>query len=83
MPWEHNMVEFEIKIHPEQRLAYIPKELANVLGNRVKAVPNVTSVLFYPESADPNDVLRSLETIRNHIQQYLELQKKRRVKPHE
>jgi len=77
------MVEFEIKIHPEQRVAYIPKEIANVLGIRVKAVPNISSVLFYPEGTDPGDVLRSIDTIRSHIQQRVELEKKKETQKNE
>jgi hypothetical protein len=62
------MVEFRVRIHPRQKLAYIPRELAEILGQRVKAVPNRGAVLFYPESADPKIVLESLDIIKRDLE---------------
>lgn len=58
------MVEFEIKINPHQRLAYIPKEIFAVLTNHAKAIPNRAAVLFYSESTSTEDILESLEVIK-------------------
>lgn len=66
------MVEFRIKINPEQRLAYIPKEIYNALGPELKAVANRCAVLMFPENISVADVLKSIEIIKadlKHAQQ--------------
>jgi uncharacterized membrane protein len=70
------MVEFKIKIHPEQRLAYIPRQLVETLGFRLKAVPNSVAVLFFPENADPHDVIESLQIIKAELLHALALRQK-------
>jgi hypothetical protein len=70
------VVEFRIKVHPEQRLAYIPKEIYEVLGSDLKAVGNRTAVIFFPENATIQDVLKSLAIIRADFKHALQLQKK-------
>jgi len=70
------MVEFKIKINPKQRLAYIPKEIYEVLGSHLKAVGNRTAVIFYPENATIKDVLKSLAIIRADLKHALQLEKK-------
>lgn len=57
------MVEFEIKIHEKQRLAYIPKEIVKALGTRLKAKPDRYALVIYPEDADPILVIKSLEIL--------------------
>ena len=69
------MVEFRIKINPEQRLACIPKELYEVLGHETKAVANRRAVIFFSENATLADVLKSLEIIRADLKHGLELEK--------
>ena len=57
------MVEFKIKVHPEQRLAYIPKEIYEVFGSNWKAVANYYAAVIYREDATLSDVIKSLEII--------------------
>ena len=73
------MVEFTIKIHPEQRLAYIPKEIYAVLSPRVKAIPNRVAVLVYSEKVSMEDVLKSLDIIKADLLHAQQLQKKQRA----
>jgi hypothetical protein len=73
------MVEFLIKLHQKQRLAYIPQELAKLLGPSIKASANCVAVLLYPEDAKPEDVLRSLRIITLDLEQKVDLQKRRAI----
>jgi hypothetical protein len=57
------MVEFNIKVHPKQRQAYIPKEIVEALGLRLKVKPNRYAMVVYPENADPALVIKSLEVL--------------------
>jgi hypothetical protein len=71
------MVEFSIRLHQKQRLAYIPQELAKMLGANIKASANCVAVLMYPEGTKPEDVLRSLDIIAMDLKQKIDLQKRR------
>jgi hypothetical protein len=62
------MVEFEIKVHPEQRLAYIPRQIVKALGTKLKMLPNLKAAVLYPEDATPQDVIRSLQIILQDLQ---------------
>ncbi|MEM3628758.1 MAG: hypothetical protein QXE06_05250 [Candidatus Bathyarchaeia archaeon] len=42
------MVKFRIKVHPQQRLAYIPKEIFEALGPKLEVVPNLKGGLCLP-----------------------------------
>ncbi|MEM1558511.1 MAG: hypothetical protein QXG12_07955 [Thermoproteota archaeon] len=57
------MVEFKIKVHPTQRQAYIPKEIVETLGYKLKAKPDRFVVILYPENADMHMVLKSLRVL--------------------
>jgi len=57
------MVEFEIKVHPRQKLAYIPKEIVDSLGFVWKANPNTKAMVVYPKDTPLIQVLKSLEII--------------------
>lgn len=70
------MVEFKIKIHPEQRVAYIPKEIYQVLGTDPKAIANRTAVVFFPENTAIEDVAKSLEIIQADLKHALHLKQK-------
>jgi len=70
------MVEFKIKINPEQRLAYIPKEIYEALGSDLKAVCNRTAVVFYPENTAIEDVVKSLEIIESDLRHAIKLKQK-------
>jgi hypothetical protein len=69
------MVEFRIKINPEQRLAYIPKEIVEAIGCELKATPNKAAVLLYPQNISVKDILKSLDIIRRDLKHGLELSK--------
>lgn len=71
------MVEFDIKIHPKQRLAYIPKEIFAVLSSHAKAVPNRAAVLIFSEDVSKEDVLKSLDIIKADLLHAQQLEKKR------
>ncbi|RLI19253.1 hypothetical protein DRO54_08850 [Candidatus Bathyarchaeota archaeon] len=57
------MVEFKIRIHPGQRLAYIPKEIYEALGPSCKAVADCCAAVIYNEQTNLPDVIKSLEII--------------------
>lgn len=57
------MVEFNISVHPKQRLAYIPKAIVETLGLQLKARPDNYAVVVYPKGADPALVIRSVEIL--------------------
>lgn len=63
------MVEFDIKIHEKQRLAYIPRQVVKALGLNLKLVADFKAAVLYPEGTDPQVVADSL----NIIMQDLEL----------
>jgi len=70
------MVQFKIKIHQEQKLAYMPKWLTDNLGFNLKAIPDSVAVLMFPENADPKDVLQSMEIIKAELLHSLSLKQK-------
>ena len=70
------MVEFRIRVHPEQRVAYIPKEIVEAIGHDLKATPNRAAVLLYPENALIRDVLKSLNIIKQDLQHAAALSEK-------
>jgi len=57
------MVEFQIKVHPEQRVAYIPKEIYQTFGSNLKIVANHYAAIIFRDDATLGDVIRSLELI--------------------
>ena len=69
------MVEFNIKVHKQQRLAYIPKEITEGLGFEFKAVANRVALLLWPKNAKIEDVLKSLRLIESDLKHAQELQK--------
>jgi hypothetical protein len=70
------MVEFDIKINPQQRIAYIPKELYEVLTAHSKAIANRTAVLFFPVGTSTEDIITSIDIIRADLMHAKEMQKK-------
>lgn len=73
------MVEFNIKIHPEQRLAYIPKEIFEVLSSHAKAIPNRAAVLIFAEGVSIEDVLKSLDIIKADLLHAQELERRKKI----
>lgn len=66
------MVEFKIKVHPKQNQAYIPKEIVEALGTRLKARPNRYAMVVFPESVSPILVVKSLEILLEDLKLELE-----------
>ena len=62
------MVDFRIKIHPEQRLTRIPKILTENFGTLWTLVPNRDAAVIFAESADLSTVLESLRIIEQELQ---------------
>ncbi|MEM0488748.1 MAG: hypothetical protein QW707_06050 [Candidatus Bathyarchaeia archaeon] len=54
------MVEFQIKINPKQRLAYIPKEVFEAFGPRLKMKTDRYAAIIFPENLDRELLIRSL-----------------------
>jgi len=69
------MVEFEVKINPQQGTAYIPKEIREALGTELTAIPNRAAVLLYPKNMPIKDVVKSLTIIKQDLEHAVELQK--------
>ena len=74
------MVEFDIKIHPKQRLAYIPKEIIQTLGFQLKIIPNLKAAVVYPANENPERILKSLEVILADLKLRLEDQKQNQTR---
>jgi hypothetical protein len=70
------MVEFKIKVHHEQKLAYMPKWLTDNLGYDLRAIPDNLAVLMFPQDADPQDVVSSLDIIRAELLHSMSLKQK-------
>ena len=69
------MVELETKIS-SGGIVYIPKEIREAFGKKIKIIPNASAALFFPEGVDYEDVLRSLEIIRADLKHRIELKRK-------
>ena len=68
------MVEFQLKINEKQGTSYIPKEIREILGTEIKAVPNRVAVLLYPKNMTIEDVVKSLGTIKRDLEHAIQLQ---------
>ena len=68
------MVEFQLKINEKQGTSYIPKEIREILGTEIKAVPNRVAVLLYPKNMTIEDVVKSLGTIKRDLKHAIQLQ---------
>ena len=71
------MVEFHLKIHPEQRLTRIPKVLAENFGTKWTLIPNTKALIAFPESTDLDSVQKSLQLIQQDIQFRIDANRKR------
>ena len=54
----------------------MPKEIVQALGFKLKAIPNRAAVLLYPEGIPLEDVLKSLDIIRDDLEHAIQLQLK-------
>ena len=69
------MVELETKI-TESGVLYIPKEIRQCFGRKMKIIPNATAAVFFPADANLEDVKASLQIIMDDIEHRIRLKKK-------
>ncbi len=69
------MVELETKI-TESGVLYVPKEIRQCFGRKMKIIPNATAALFFPADANYEDVKASLEIIMADLEHRIRLKKK-------
>jgi len=55
-------MEFELKAGPQGHI-YFPKKIRDLLGEKLKLLPNDHAGAIYPENAEPDQVIASLEII--------------------
>mgnify|MGYP000223934545 FL=1 len=70
------MVELETKI-TESGVLYVPKEIRQCFGRRMKIIPNATAAVFYPADANLEDVKDSLQIILADIEHRIRLKRRR------
>jgi len=56
------MVELRVKL-AGSGVFYLPKEVRQSFGRRLRIIPNYKAAVFFPEDASYDDVLASLEVI--------------------
>ena len=66
------MVELKTKI-TESGVLYIPKEIRDAFGRRLKIVTDAIAVIMFPENTEYEDVLTSLEILKADIQHRISL----------
>jgi len=66
------MVELESKLN-DAGVLYIPNEIRNCFGPKVRILSNAIAALFFPEDIEHEDVLKSLDIIQRDIKHRKEL----------
>jgi hypothetical protein len=56
-------VEFNLKIHPEQRIGYFQREIVDQFGTNLKILADARAFVAYREGEDPNIIIRSLQVL--------------------
>jgi hypothetical protein len=69
------MVELKTKL-TGKGILYIPKEIREAFGPNLRIIPNSLAALFFPDGADYEDVLRSVEIIEADLKHRIELQRR-------
>lgn len=72
------MVEF-IATMTASGVCYIPKELREAFGRRMRIIPNASAALLFPDKADYEDVLASLKIIQADVEHRLRIQERGRT----
>lgn len=62
------MVEFHLKINPQQRLTRIPKILAQTFGNEWVLIPNSKCAVVFESGTNATLILRSLALIQKDLE---------------
>jgi len=55
------LVKFNLKVHPKQKIMYIPRTLLNVIGLNPIAIPNSTVAVLHNSETDLSLVVKELE----------------------
>jgi len=71
------MVEFRIKVHPTQRIAYFPREITEALGYDLRATADRVTMVLWPKNARLEDVVKSLRIVLADLEHALELERMR------
>lgn len=71
------MVEFDVRVHPEQHSAYFPKEVVKALGIKLKMLPNSRAAIIYSEGTKLKDVLASVEIITADLKHRIDMDDQR------
>jgi len=62
------VVEFKLTLPEKQNIVWIPKEIVDTLGRKLKIMPNSFAAVLYPENAELDMVLKSLAIIQQQLQ---------------
>jgi len=57
------MVKFTLKIHPKQRLCYIPKALYEIIGKNPEVVPDAYAALIFNRETPSDKIIKSVQII--------------------
>jgi hypothetical protein len=68
------MIELKTKI-TDAGVFYVPKELRDAFGLKIKIIPNASAAIFFSQNARYEDVLASLEIIAADIRHRINLAK--------
>ena len=68
------MVKFELKVNHKQKTVYFNKNIVEALGYNLYAQLNATSGIIYPQDAEKEDVIRSVEIILEDLRHQLKLE---------
>jgi hypothetical protein len=70
-------MDITIRINQKEHIAYIPKVLQNILGDRPKATPNRAAVLLFSDKTSLDDAIKSLDIIKADLLHAKEMQRKK------
>jgi bifunctional DNA-binding transcriptional regulator/antitoxin component of YhaV-PrlF toxin-antitoxin module len=63
--------EFKVRVGPQGHI-YLPKVVREALGNELKIIPNAHAAAIYPENAQPQAIIVSLQLIIQDLKLRLE-----------
>lgn len=55
-------MEFDLKTGPQGHV-YLPKKIRQIFGEKIKLLPDANAAAIYPENANPQAVIDSLQVI--------------------
>lgn len=57
------MVEFELKVHPKQKVTWLPRQIVKAWGFELKLLPNNNAGILYPTGIEYDAVIKSVEIL--------------------